>query len=344
MSVQWPTMLWALALVPLALLGYLLAQRRRVRYAVRFTNLDLLANVVSRSPGWRRHLPALFYLLALATLLVSLARPQSVVLVPKEQATVVLVMDVSGSMNATDVEPTRLLAAQQAASSFLDTMPAKFKVGLVSFSASAQTLARPTTDRSSVRDAIASLRAEGGTAMGDAIERGLEAKRPPPPPPADRPRDKSPSQPTVPPTTQAPESTGKEPPVVMLLLSDGANTVGKTQPLEAAEDAKRLNVPVFTIALGTDEGVVEVPDESGQPRRIPVPPDKATLRRVAEITGGKFFTAPSSRDLKTVYRDLGSRIGFVKERQEVTVVFAAAALLFVVAGGALSLLWFNRFP
>jgi Ca-activated chloride channel family protein len=343
MSVQWPTMLWALALVPLALLGYLLAQRRRVRFAVRFTNLDLLANVVSRSPGWRRHLPALFYLLALATLLVSLARPQSVVLVPKEQATVVLVMDVSGSMNATDVEPTRLLAAQQAASSFLDTMPAKFKVGLVSFSASAQTLARPTTDRSSVRDAISSLRAEGGTAMGDAIERGLEAKRPPPPPPADRPREKS-SQTTTPPTTQAPENTGREPPVVMLLLSDGANTVGKTQPLEAAEHARQMNVPVFTIALGTDEGVVEVPDESGQPRRIPVPPDKATLRRIAEVTGGKFFSAPSSRDLKTVYRDLGSRIGFVKERQEVTVVFAAAALLFVVAGGALSLLWFNRFP
>jgi Ca-activated chloride channel family protein len=344
MSVQWPTMLWALALIPLALFGYLLAQRRRVRYAVRFTNLDLLANVVSRSPGWRRHLPALLYLLALATLLVSLARPQSVVLVPKEQATVVLVMDVSGSMNATDVEPTRLLAAQQAASSFLDSMPAKFKVGLVSFSASAQTLTRPTTDRASVRDAIGSLRAEGGTAMGDAIERGLEAKRPPPPPPADRPRDKSAPATTAPPTTVAPENGGKEPPVVMLLLSDGANTVGKTQPLEAAEHAKQMSVPVFTIALGTDEGVVEVPDESGQPRRIPVPPDKATLRRVAEVTGGKFFTAPSNRDLKTVYRDLGSRIGFVKERQEVTVVFAAAALLFVVAGGALSLLWFNRFP
>jgi Ca-activated chloride channel homolog len=341
-SVQWPSMLWALLLVPLAIFGYLLAQRRRVRYAVRFTNLDLLANVVSRSPGWRRHLPALLYLLALATLLVSLARPQSVVLVPKEQATVVLVMDVSGSMNATDVEPTRLLAAQQAASSFLDNLPAKFKVGLVSFSASAQTLTRPTTDRASVRDAISSLRAEGGTAMGDAIERGLEAKRPPPPPPADRPRDESST--TTPPTTAAPEGGGKEPPTVMLLLSDGANTVGKTQPLEAAEHAKQIEVPVFTIALGTDEGVVEVPDEAGQPRRIPVPPDKATLRRVAEVTGGKFFTAPSNRDLKAVYHDLGSRIGFVKERQEVTVVFAAAALLFVVAGGALSLLWFNRFP
>jgi Ca-activated chloride channel homolog len=342
-TVQWPSMLWALALVPLALFGYLLAQRRRVRYAVRFTNLDLLANVVSRSPGWRRHLPALLYLLALATLLISLARPQSVVLVPKEQATVVLVMDVSGSMNATDVEPTRLLAAQQAATSFLENLPAKFKVGLVSFSASAQTLTRPTTDRSSIRDAVSSLRAEGGTAMGDAIERGLEAKRPPPPAPADRPRDQSPPS-TTPPTTVAPEGGAKEPPVVMLLLSDGANTVGRTQPLEAAEHARQLNVPVFTIALGTDEGVVEVPDEAGQPRRIPVPPDKATLRRVAEVTGGKFFTAPSNRDLKTVYHDLGSRIGFVKERQEVTVVFAAAALLFVVAGGALSLIWFNRFP
>jgi Ca-activated chloride channel homolog len=343
-SVEWPSMLWALALVPLALFGYLLAQRRRVRYAVRFTNLDLLANVVSRSPGWRRHLPALLYLLALATLLVSLARPQSVVLVPKEQATVVLVMDVSGSMNATDVEPTRLLAAQQAAASFLENLPVKFKVGLVSFSASAQTLTRPTTDRASIRDAISSLRAEGGTAMGDAIERGLEAKRPPPPVPADRPYDKTPPSTTPPPSAAAPEAGAKEPPVVMLLLSDGANTVGRTQPLEAAEHAKQLNVPVFTIALGTDEGVVEVPDEAGQPRRIPVPPDKATLRRVAEVTGGKFFTAPSSRDLKTVYHDLGSRIGFVKERQEVTVVFAAAALLFVVAGGALSLIWFNRFP
>jgi Ca-activated chloride channel family protein len=342
MNVLWPGFLWALVLVPLALAAYLLAQRRRARYAVRFTNLDLLANVVTRSPGWRRHLPAVLYLLALATLLVSLARPQSTVLVPKEQATVVMVIDVSGSMNATDVEPTRLVAAQQAANSFLENLPAKFRVGLVSFSATAQTLTRPTTDRDAVRDALSSLHAEGGTAMGDAIDRGLEAKRPPPPQ-VDRPRAKPGAQPTptVPPAEAQP---GKEPPVVMLLLSDGANTVGKKQPMEAADEAKRLQVPVFTIALGTDSGVVEVPDESGQPRRIPVPPDKVTLRRIADTTGGKFFTAPSNRDLKGVYRDLGSRIGFVKERQEVTVVFAAGALLLLVAGGALSLAWFNRFP
>jgi Ca-activated chloride channel family protein len=342
MNVLWPGFLWALVLVPLALAAYLLAQRRRARYAVRFTNLDLLANVVTRSPGWRRHLPAVLYLLALATLLVSLARPQSTVLVPKEQATVVMVIDVSGSMNATDVEPTRLVAAQQAANSFLENLPAKFRVGLVSFSATAQTLTRPTTDRDAVRDALSSLHAEGGTAMGDAIDRALEAKRPPPPQ-VDRPRAKPGAQPTptVPPAEAQP---GKEPPVVMLLLSDGANTVGKKQPMEAADEAKRLQVPVFTIALGTDSGVVEVPDESGQPRRIPVPPDKVTLRRIADTTGGKFFTAPSNRDLKGVYRDLGSRIGFVKERQEVTVVFAAGALLLLVAGGALSLAWFNRFP
>jgi len=344
MSVQWPGFLWALLLVPLALAAYLLAQRRRARYAVRFTNLDLLANVVTRSPRWRRHLPAALYLLALAALLVSLARPQSVVLVPKEQATVVMVIDVSGSMNATDVQPTRLVAAQQAANSFLDNLPTKFRVGLVSFSATAQTLTRPTTDRDAVRDALSSLHAEGGTAMGDAIDRGLEAKRPPPPQ-VDRPRGQpgttTPTTPTTPPAEAQP---GKDPPVVMLLLSDGANTVGKKQPMEAAEEAKQLHVPIFTIALGTDSGVVEVPDESGQPRRIPVPPDKVTLRRIADTTGGKFFTAPSNRDLKGVYRDLGSRIGFVKERQEVTVVFAAGALLLLVAGGALSLAWFNRFP
>ncbi|HYT25834.1 MAG TPA: VWA domain-containing protein [Actinomycetota bacterium] len=348
MSVLWPGFLWALVLVPLAMVAYLLAQRRRAAYAVRFTNLDLLANVVTRSPGWRRHLPALLYLLALSTLLVSLARPQSVVLVPKEQATVMLVIDVSGSMNATDVEPTRLLAAQQAANSFVNNLPAKFRVGLVSFSATAQTLTRPTTDREAVRDALSSLHAEGGTAMGDAIERGLEAKRPPAPQVDKPPKGSKPGGQRPTPTTSAPpaeaQPAGKEPPVVMLLLSDGANTVGRKQPLEAAEDARRLHVPIFTIALGTDSGVVEVPDESGQPRRIPVPPDKVTLRRVADTTGGKFFTAPSSRDLKGVYRDLGSRIGFVKERQEVTVVFAAAALLLLVAGGALSLAWFNRFP
>jgi Ca-activated chloride channel family protein len=334
-SAEWPGLLWALLLVPVALAAYLLAQRRRSRYTVRFTNLDLLANVVSAKPGWRRHVPPAFYLLALAALLVSLARPQALALVPKEQATVVLVMDVSGSMNATDVEPTRLVSSQRAAASFVEQLPEKFRVGIVSFASTAQTLTRPTTDRPAVYEAIESLHAEGATAMGDGIERALDVKRPPVPPSSGNAR---------PAPTPGAQQGGDDAPLVVLLLSDGANTQGRAQPMEAAADAKDLGVPVFTIALGTDRGMVDVPDETGNLRRIPVPPDKLTLQRIAETTGARFFAAPSSRDLKGIYRELGSKIGFVKEKQEVTVVFAATGLLFLVAGAAMSLVWFSRFP
>ena len=338
MSVLWPGLLWALTLVPVALAAYLLAQRRRSRYTVRFTNLDLLANVVSAKPGWRRHVPPAFYLLALAALLVSLARPQALALVPKEQATIILVMDVSGSMNATDVAPTRLVSSQRAATEFIEQLPEKFRVGIVSFASTAQTLTRPTTDRPAVYEAVASLHAEGATAMGDGIERALDVKRPPTPPPTG-----SSARPAPDPGAQQ-GTGGNDAPLVVLLLSDGANTQGRTQPMEAASDAKALGVPVFTIALGTDRGMVDVPDETGNLRRIPVPPDTLTLQRIAETTGARFYAAPSSDDLKEIYRELGSKIGFVKEKQEITVVFAATGLLFLVAGATMSLTWFSRFP
>jgi Ca-activated chloride channel family protein len=334
-SAEWPGLLWTLVLVPVALAAYLLAQRRRSRYTVRFTNLDLLANVVSAKPGWRRHIPPAFYLLALAALLVSLARPQALALVPKEQATIVLVMDVSGSMNATDVRPTRLVSSQRAATTFIEQLPEKFRVGIVSFASTAQTLTRPTTDRAAAYEAIASLHAEGATAMGDGIERALDVKRPPGTAAAR-------ATPTAPDPLD--QSSGGEPPLVVLLLSDGANTQGRTQPMEAASDAKELGVPVFTIALGTDQGMVDVPDETGTMRRIPVPPDELTLQRIAETTGARFFAAPTSRELKDVYRELGSKIGFIREKQEVTVLFSATALLFLVAGATMSLGWFSRFP
>jgi Ca-activated chloride channel homolog len=290
--------------------------------------------VVSAKPGWRRHLPPAFYLLALAALLISLARPQALALVPKEQATIILVMDVSGSMNATDVQPTRLVSSQRAATGFIEQLPEKFRVGIVSFASTAQTLTRPTTDRAAVYEAVASLHAEGATAMGDGIERALDVKRPPTPPSTTG---------TAKPDSPAQQS-GADAPTVVLLLSDGANTQGRAQPLEAASDAKALGVPVFTIALGTDQGMVDVPDETGNLRRIPVPPDKLTLQRIAETTGARFFAAPTSRDLKEVYRELGSKIGFVKEKQEITVIFAATGLLFLVAGATMSLVWFSRFP
>ncbi|HET7518219.1 MAG TPA: VWA domain-containing protein [Actinomycetes bacterium] len=335
MSAEWPGLLWMLLLVPAALAAYLLAQRRRSRYTVRFTNLDLLANVVSAKPGWRRHLPPALYLLALAALVVSMARPQALTLVPKEQATIVLVMDVSGSMNATDVQPTRLVSSQRAAAGFIEQLPEKFRVGIVSFASTAQTLTRPTTDRAAVYEAIGSLHAEGATAMGDGIERALDVKRPP------TPASTGSAARPAPPTQQG---GANEAPLVVLLLSDGANTQGRTQPMEAADDAKELGVPVFTIALGTERGMVDVPDETGNLRRIPVPPDKLTLQRIAETTGARFFAAPTNEDLKGVYRELGSKIGFVKEKQEITVIFAATGLLFLVAGAAMSLVWFSRFP
>jgi Ca-activated chloride channel family protein len=244
-------------------------------------------------------------------------------------------MDVSGSMNATDVQPTRLVSSQRAATGFIEQLPEKFRVGIVSFASTAQTLTRPTTDRTAVYEAIASLHAEGATAMGDGIERALDVKRPPTP---------SSTGSAARPAPPAQQGDSDEAPLVVLLLSDGANTQGRTQPMDAADDAKELGVPVFTIALGTAAGMVDVPDETGNLRRIPVPPDKLTLQRIAETTGARFFAAPSSDDLKGVYRELGSKIGFVKEKQEVTVVFAATGLLFLVAGAAMSLVWFSRFP
>lgn len=337
MEMQWPGFLWALGLLPLAVVAYLLAQQGRHRTAARFANPDLLPNVVDRRPGWRRHLPALLYLLALPALILALTRPQATVLVPKEQATVMLVMDVSGSMNATDVTPTRLVAAQRAASSFVEQLPAEFRVGLVSFASTAQTLVRPTTDRVAIQDALASLHAEGATAMGDGIQRALEVKRPPPPPTT---RPGSPAAPAPPSARPTPDTTT---PMVILLLSDGANSSGRTPPLDAAADAKQLGVAIFAIAVGTATGMVDVPDGNGQLRRIPVPPDPTTLHSIAEQTGGRSFAAVSDRDLKSIYDDLGSRIGFVEQHEEITVAFSAAAVVLLAAGGMLSLLWFNRF-
>jgi Ca-activated chloride channel homolog len=348
MTFEFPFLLWGLLLVPLAVAAYVLAQRRRSQYAVRFTNLDLLASVVHRSPGWRRHIPAAFYVLALTALLISLARPQAVVPVPREQATVMLVMDVSGSMDATDVEPTRMIAAQQAAGSFLDQLPEGFQVGLVSFSSTAQTLTVPTRDRNTVRHAIDQLRSGGGTAMGDGLARALEyretADTSPTPVPSPTGPAFPPRQGTSPaPVPGAPES-GEQVPFAVVLLSDGANTAGRISPLQAAQYARDLDVPVFTIALGTQDGTLTMTGPGGRPRVVAVPPDEQTLQQIAEISGGRFFSAPSDDDLRVVYRDLSRHVGFEDEQHEVTALFAGAALALMLAGGTMALLWFNRFP
>jgi Ca-activated chloride channel family protein len=240
-------------------------------------------------------------------------------------------------MRAADVDPTRLAAAQKSAGSFIDRLPVKFKVALVTFADDAQVLAQPSTDRPSVQSALDSLTADGATAMGDAIVDALELARPP-----DSDRLVVPGRPSPAPSpTPNPDS---ERPSAVLLLSDGFNTAGSIEPMEAAEQAAELSIPVFTIALGTPDGVVELEDQFGNPRLVRVPPDYETLESIAETTGAEYFEAPTESDLDRVYSELGSRIGFVEEDEEITYAFAAAAAALAIAAGGLALIWNGRLP
>jgi Ca-activated chloride channel family protein len=325
MTFAWPLALASLALVPLALGAYLLLQRRRMRYAVRFTNLDLLANVVDDRPRWRRHVPPALFALALALLLVGVARPQIVMQTPDERATVVLAMDVSGSMDATDVEPSRLVAAERAAGTFLDKIPDRLEVGLVTFSNGANVIVAPTDDHDAVRSALGSLEAGGATAIGDAIAASVRLG----------------SQGE---TTFAAEGETEDAPLVVLLLSDGEPSPDTLDPLQAAEEAQGRGVRIYTVALGTDEGTVTLTDQFGNEEVVPVPPDRETLSKIAETSGGQFFDAPSEEALEQVYAELGSDVGSKEEKTDVTWAFAGAGALLLLAGGLLSAFWFNRLP
>jgi Ca-activated chloride channel family protein len=319
----WPAALLGLVLVPLALLAYLLMQRRRDKYTVRFTNLDLLANVAPRRPGVRRHLPALLALLALTALVLGVARPQAAIKVPKRQATLVLAMDTSASMTADDVEPTRLEAARSAARTLLESLPDQARVGVVGFAQYAATISPVLSDKEAVLKAIEDARPEGGTALGEAIDQALAMGRAA--------------------TGNAKASKKNGPPFAIIVLSDGASTTGR-DPLSAAQRAKDAGVPVYTVALGTDEGSVEVTDEFGQTHVVPVPPDKETLQTIAETTGGKTYEAPTEEQLRSVYEEVATRVGYDERQRELTVAFTAAGGVLLLLGAALSALWFNRIP
>jgi Ca-activated chloride channel family protein len=350
-----PQMLLGLLLIPVAIGFYLWAQRRRSKYAVRFTNLDLLANLTPRRPSWRRHLPSALYLGAIAALLIGLARPTMVIATPREDATVILAMDVSGSMRATDVSPTRLDAAKASALSFIAQLPEGVRVGIVSFASEPVTLVSPTADRGQLKQAIDGLTARDGTAMGDALMQVLDiaekiqtdnkketpdaSATPSAAPPAASAAPGASSAPSVP--TDKPSG---QPLVAAILLSDGANSVGEADPLDAAKRAASMNVPVYTIALGTPNGQIQVRDDNGQLVTLDVPPDTKTLAQIAEVTGATAFDAATATDLSAVYDNLQSRIGYTQETQEVTFAFAAVALVLVVAGAGLSAMWFGRLP
>ena len=351
-----PQLLLGLLLIPVAIGFYLWAQRRRSKYAVRFTNLALLSNIAPRRPSWRRHLPPVLYLGAIAALLIGLARPTMVVQVPREDATVILTMDVSGSMRATDVSPTRLDAAKASALSFIDQLPENVRVGVVAFASEPVTLVSPTTDRTQTKQAIDSLTARDGTAMGDALMQVLDIAEKIQKDNASETPDASaaPNASTAPDASAAPgasgaPSTGTDKPadkplVAAILLSDGANSVGQAQPLDAAQRAKTLGVPIYTIALGTPNGTVDVQDNFGQTVTLDVPPDTETLKQIAATTGGQAFDAPTAAQLASVYDNLQSRIGYTEQRQEVTFALVGAGLLLVIVGAGLSAVWFGRLP
>lgn len=320
MSFAWPLMLLALLAVPLAVAGYVQLERRRRKQAAVFASPALVPNLVGRRPGRLRHVPPALALLALAALATGLARPHATLSVDQEQATVVLAMDTSRSMVAEDVPPNRLAVAKDVVSKFLAYLPEKYRVGMVSFAQSASAVLPATPDRAAAQAALRTLRTGEGTALGEGIARALQVAQ------------------------RVPSEKGKKPPASILVLSDGAQTQGVLEPLHAAERAKKLRIPVYTVAFGTAQGVVEVVDDNGFTQRVTVPPDAPTLRRVAQATGGRFYAAPSAEALNAVYEELGSRVGQVKEEREVTAAFAATGAFLLLAAGAVSAFFFGRLP
>jgi Ca-activated chloride channel homolog len=304
---QAPVFLLALALVPLAAVAYAAAQRRRRAAADAFASPAVRASALPRTPGWRRHAPIALYGLALATLAIALARPEATVAVPTEQATVVLAIDRSGSMRATDVEPSRLAAVKSAAARFLDRVPRRVKVGAVTYNGRAAVLESPTADRAPVREAIEAIEAKGGTASGDGLAAALDLIR---------------------------RGGPDRPPAAVVLISDGKSTRG-ADPVEVAREG---GVPVYTVSLGTDAGTVV--DAEGVTHQAT--PDPETMQAVAEASGGRSFTVADADGLTEVYERLGSQVATEREPREVTAAFAGGALLLVAGGALLSLHWFRR--
>ena len=316
MSFNAPGRLWLFVAVVALIGAYLFLQRRRRHYPVRFTNVAVLASVAPRRPGWRRHLPATAMILALSVMVLGFAQPTRRMNVRRDAATVVLALDVSDSMRATDVKPNRITVAQNAAKEFVQKLPSQFKLGLITFAANANVLVPPTTDRAATLRDLNALKLAPQTAIGEAIFAALESIA----------------------STQTPTTNGKPPAARIVVMSDGNTTVGRSTEAAAAA-AAQAHIPVSTIAYGTDAGTVVA-----EGRVIRVPVDRRALRAAAETTGGKYFEAATGSQLKHVYDDIGTQVSLVSERRELTPWFAGLALAFAATAAALALVWAPRLP
>jgi Ca-activated chloride channel family protein len=312
-----PLVLIGLVALPLLAAAYVGEQRRRGAAAAAFAAPAVQASLAPRRPGWRRHLPMLAVLLAIALLILAAAKPRRTVAVPVERASIMLATDVSGSMTATDVSPSRLVAAKRAARRFVEQVPARLNVGVMAFNETARALQSPTLDRGAVKAAIDGMTPSGGTATGTAIDTATSV------------------------LSHARGERGRRPPAAVVLLSDGASTRGR-DPVAAAQAARRLHIRVYTVALGTSRGTITVPRRGGGSVTRRVPPDPASLQQIARASGGSAFTAQTASGLKQVYETLGSQLGHKKEKRQVTSAFAGGAAALLAAGLGMSLAWFGR--
>ena len=346
MTFVWPHALWLLLAVPLLVVTYILVLRRKQRLAVRYANLSMLKDSLGASQSFRRHLPPTLFLLAIVAMIVAIARPAAVVTMPSQQQTIVLAIDVSGSMRATDVQPNRLVAAQAAARTFIEEQPRTTRIGVVAFAATALVVQHPTQNRNDALGAIDRLHLQRGTAIGSGIVVSLatifpgagitldslggdKRQKAAAYPPDDRAKaDKADVKPV------APGSFG---PAAIILLTDGQRTTGP-DPFEAAKLAADRGVRVFTVGMGTPDG--EVMGFEGWRMRVRL--DEDTLKGVSNITRGQYFYAGDAAELKKVYRSLNSRFVLEKKEMEITAAFAALAALLATISAMLSLLWFNR--
>ncbi len=323
-----PARLALLLLPALAAIAYLVSLRRREQYAVRFTNLELLDKVAPERPGWRRHVPAVVLLTGLVVLVLAVAKPATAVQVPREQATVALAIDVSLSMEADDVSPSRIAAAQEAARNFIELAPEELEIGVVAFSGVAIPVLAPTVDRQVALRAIDQLELGEGTAIGEGIFTSvqlLETRL------GEIQEDQG--------EDAAPESDEDTvPATAIVVLSDGETTMGRAD-LEAADAASEAGIPVSTISFGTARGEVVIEGDV-----IPVPVNEGALREVASTTGGEFFEAATADELQAILDDLGSRVALEEETREITDWFTGAGLVLTLLASAASLLWFSRMP
>jgi Ca-activated chloride channel family protein len=336
MSFLWIRMLWLLLLVPALVVIYILLQRRRQKYAVRYASLSLVKDALGRGPGLRRHIPPILFLFGLAIMIVALARPATTVVLPSQQGTVILALDISGSMRAEDLQPNRLGAAKAAARAFVEKQPKNVRIGIVAFSTTSALVQAPTKDRDQVMAAITRLATQRGTAVGNGILSSLRAIFEESSPDLSSSLfDSFEESESMPPAVEP----GSYSNAVIVLLSDGQSNRGP-DPLEMADRAANLGVRIYTVGLGSPEGVIM----NFWGRSIRVRLDEEALKSIARKTDGSYFKADNETDLRTIYETLSTKFVSQREETEITAFFTAAAAAVLLIAVLLSMLWFRRIP